>query len=51
MKRLLLIDDQTGEEIPVRRCPNCGHRNKAVAKVCADCGRVLDPRNSRAMSG
>ena len=45
MKKLILVDDQTGEEIPVRKCPNCGQRNKALAEKCAFCGgaRVVNP--------
>ena len=29
----------TEEEIPVRRCPDCGMRNKGLAKSCHHCGK------------
>jgi ribosomal protein L40E len=41
VKKLILVSDQTGEEIPVRRCPVCETRNKALASTCRKCGRLL----------
>jgi hypothetical protein len=31
----------TDEEIPVRRCSDCGMRNKTLAKACHHCGKNL----------
>lgn len=33
------------EEIPLKRCGKCGHRNEPEKKVCDNCGELLHDPN------
>jgi len=44
-RKVLGIEPEVPKEIlQARVCPSCGHKNISTAKVCEECGLVLDRR-------